>query len=185
MLHRDQFGELLNRRGLTGEAVEVGTFQGEFALALLECWEGKKLWCVDPYQNDLPDYPAEDPVNDYDLEAVHVEVLNTFARFGDRWELLRMLSVEAAPRFADAAVDFVYIDANHTLPYVTRDIAIWWPKLRPGGILAGHDWSNYWADQVGPAVAEFACREKRAVHVVDGIADSWYVFKPSRTKRRD
>ena len=38
----------------------------------------------------------------------------------------------------------VYIDADHEYPSVVEDISIWLPKVRKGGILAGHDYSEAW-----------------------------------------
>jgi predicted O-methyltransferase YrrM len=49
-------------------------------------------------------------------------------------------SVEAASTFQDQSLDFVFIDARHTFDAVSQDLAAWWPKLRPGGLIAGHDY---------------------------------------------
>jgi predicted O-methyltransferase YrrM len=49
------------------------------------------------------------------------------------------VSWKAASRYADNSLDFVFIDAAHDLESVTKDIAAWWPKVREGGLLAGHD----------------------------------------------
>lgn len=51
-------------------------------------------------------------------------------------------SAEAAALYRDASLDFVFIDADHRREMVERDIRAWLPKIRPGGIIAGHDWTN-------------------------------------------
>jgi SAM-dependent methyltransferase len=56
---------------------------------------------------------------------------------------LKMLSVAAARLFADKTLDFVFIDADHTVDAVQSDIAAWRPKIKSGGTLAGHDWNTY------------------------------------------
>ncbi len=61
-------------------------------------------------------------------------------------------SVGAAAIFADASVDFVFLDANHSYESVVNDLRAWWPKIRPGGMLAGHDYT--WTG-VRRAVHEF------------------------------
>lgn len=49
-------------------------------------------------------------------------------------------SAEAASGFADASVDLVIIDADHSYHAVKRDIQAWHPKLKSGALLTGHDW---------------------------------------------
>lgn len=51
-------------------------------------------------------------------------------------------SVNAAKHQADGSLDFVFIDADHTYESVLADIDAWLPKVRSGGILAGHDYVN-------------------------------------------
>merc|ERR1712217_308009 len=58
---------------------------------------------------------------------------------------LEMDSVEAADEFEDHSLDFVYIDAEHN-DRVALDLKAWEPKLRKGGILAGHDFGIDWKD---------------------------------------
>jgi len=62
-------------------------------------------------------------------------------------------SAEAAARYADGALDFVFVDADHSREAVLRDLRAWWPKIRPGGVLAGHDFEE---EGVSAAVREFA-----------------------------
>ncbi len=51
-------------------------------------------------------------------------------------------SVLASGEFPAGSCDMVFLDAQHSEASVAADIAAWWPKVKPGGILAGHDW-NY------------------------------------------
>jgi hypothetical protein len=48
-------------------------------------------------------------------------------------------SAEASRLFPDRSVDLVFIDGNHGYSQVWRDLASWLPKVKPGGILCGHD----------------------------------------------
>lgn len=65
-------------------------------------------------------------------------------------------STAAAARYADGSLDFVFIDADHEAESVYADLTAWWPKLKPGGTLAGHDY-----DEDGPREAfSIFCREK-------------------------
>jgi cephalosporin hydroxylase len=59
---------------------------------------------------------------------------------GDSVRLIVAGSVEAAALFAPASLDFVFIDGDHEKVAVLADIAAWLPRIRPGGLLAGHDY---------------------------------------------
>jgi len=45
--------------------------------------------------------------------------------------------------YTDGHFDFVYLDGSHTHDAVTSEMPLWWKKVAPGGILAGHDYCNY------------------------------------------
>jgi predicted O-methyltransferase YrrM len=73
----------------------------------------------------------------------------------ERVEVLQGLSDESATRFKDASVDLVFIDADHSAEWVERDLRAWRPKVRPGGILAGHDYGSRRYPDVKPVVDRF------------------------------
>lgn len=53
---------------------------------------------------------------------------------------IRMRTDQASGTFEDGSLDFVYIDADHSFEGVIQDITSWLPKMKPGGVLAGHDY---------------------------------------------
>ena len=55
-------------------------------------------------------------------------------------------SVAAAASYADASLDFVFIDGDHSYEGVKKDIIAWLPKVKPGGIIAGHDYASWFPD---------------------------------------
>ena len=69
-------------------------------------------------------------------------------------------SADAAAMFQDGSVDFCFIDADHTPKGVRRDLAAWWPKIKAGGLLGGHDYPSSRASRanklLGAAVDSFA-----------------------------
>ena len=75
---------------------------------------------------------------------------------GPRFKLFRGESIETAAQFVDGGFDWVYIDADHHYENVKRDIEAWYPKVRAGGIVAGHDYVDYLDMGVIRAVNEFA-----------------------------
>lgn len=197
--HRWQLAEMLNRRGLVGEAVEVGTHRGEFAEDFLHLWDGRRLHCVDPWENDAA-YAAQARLltgggadRDADLRECE-RALRGFLRKG-RAVLLRDRSPGAAVAFADASLDFVYLDGDHELVAVVADLAAWWPKIRPGGILGGHDFvcpgegdgsPDGWGGRIQPAVLGFADARGLDVRLIiengpdtAGFPWSYYMEKPT------
>jgi cephalosporin hydroxylase len=63
-------------------------------------------------------------------------------------------SVEASKRYADGSLDMVFLDASHKYADVSADLAAWYPKVRHGGIISGHDFTLSWPGVV-KAVTEF------------------------------
>ena len=73
-------------------------------------------------------------------------------------------SLEAAADFDDAAVDVVFIDADHSYDAVMADIKAWWPKIKAGGVMAGHDIYTY--DTVYRGVMDAAKAQGLTVKII-------------------
>ena len=85
----------------------------------------------------------------------------------------------AAHCFADGQLDFVYIDALHYYEDVREDIELWYPKVRKGGILAGHDYLDGWAPNyvygVKSAVDEFRSLTRLKLAISrEATSPSWF-----------
>lgn len=140
--------------------VEVGVASGEYSQVLMQNNPTMTLYGVDPYEGyrGYKDFVRGGTFNKMEQEA-H-ERLDEYAGY----RFLKKYSVEASASFEDGTLDFVYIDANHSEPYVSQDIEAWTPKVRSGGIVAGHDYarikgneeedSKNWA--VIPAINKYA-----------------------------
>lgn len=50
--------------------------------------------------------------------------------------------IKAAERFEDDYFDFLYLDADHCKDFTVECLNAWMPKVKPGGIFAGHDWNE-------------------------------------------
>ena len=53
---------------------------------------------------------------------------------------IRKPSLEASQLYQDRSLDFVFLDAAHDYENVKNDILSWYPKIKVGGWLAGHDY---------------------------------------------
>lgn len=142
-LRREDMAHLLNCLGLNGSAVEVGVQTGVHAEAFLQSWLGERLFLVDKWQ-EISGSPYIDIANIQDQKmASHRRQCEERLRpFGKRAEVRAMWSVDAAATMPDSSLDFVYLDARHDFCGVLADIVAWWPKLKRGGIFAGHDFCD-------------------------------------------
>lgn len=182
---RNELPVLLNARGLHGCGVEVGVKQGEYSEFLLSCWRGRHLISVDPWREDVAEsYVDIANVPQPQHERFLAETRQRLSRFGSRSSIWRMTSREAAERIPRHALDFVYIDARHDYASVKEDLTAWHDRVRPGGILAGHDYldGTLAAGEFGVkrAVDEFFGGRGIAVYptLIDGPFLSWMAALP-------
>lgn len=168
---RGDFPLLLNSLGLVGEGVEVGVWEGDFAKIILSKWGGL-LYLVDPWEK-LEDY--DDPRRDWFTPQVYTNLLRNLRVYEGRYVPCKNFSVDAAKLLPDE-LDFVYLDANHNYEFVKQDIAAWYPKIRKGGLLAGHDFSPRF-----PGVEQALQELDDTVYIIpasgaiDGGEQSWYL----------
>lgn len=157
-----------------GRFVEVGSWMGK-SIAYMAAVAPKdiSLFAVDTFKGSPEEeiHTREIDRIGGDLRAVYDANLRAL-NIHERITTLQLTSLEAAATFHDASLDAVFIDAAHTFDSVKEDIEAWLPKVRRGGILAGHDYDDYF-----PGV-------KLAVHAVIGegkfevIGKCWYFVKP-------
>jgi len=138
---------------------EIGVAEGINAESILEMLNVKKMFLVDPYEPYFTDARIGDGVTPRGIETKFVDinakvlVAERLARFKSKIEFVPLYSTEAV--HVIPKVDFAYIDANHDFPHVTEDIENYWPKIKPGGILSGHDFEQNYPG-VTKAVVNFA-----------------------------
>jgi hypothetical protein len=164
--------------------VEVGVCRGENIKQLIEaCPNIRMLYGIDPwktYDRAPAGKQRRDWVPQSECEAwrerAH-ELLKANIEDGTV-KLIRMRSVEAVDKFPDLSLDFVFIDGNHAYAEVVKDLAAWWPKVRPGGVLSGHDFRPKDVE-VRQAVYEFGAAMCKEVHEVDEVKcvlePAWYI----------
>lgn len=129
---------LFQEHNLIGDGVEVGSFKGEYAKEILKIWKGK-LFLIDVWKNlDVNEYKDASNTNEY--KSIINSCCDNIANEEHRCYMIRSNSVDASKLFLDDSLDFIYIDANHRYEYVKQDLSIWFPKLRKGGVFAGHDY---------------------------------------------
>jgi predicted O-methyltransferase YrrM len=186
MKSRDELPELLNSLNLIGVGVEVGSSYGDFAKIILNKWLGKKLWLVDSWRHFEGIDDINNPDHNGQLDALAHCFMQMY-RFDAKVGIIRDLSIVSAELFKDASLDFVYIDAAHDYQSVKQDLKAWYPKVKKGGVFAGHDYAlqtivfsqndmlRNCVLEVKPAVDEFVQEYSLDLNVTEDEYPSWWV----------
>lgn len=137
---------------------EIGVKAGKHVAEILSRVPESNVVAVDPWAVwSLPN-PDRD-------EAIFDEVV---AKYPGRVTKMKMIGLEAAPLYPDRFFDYVFIDDSHVYGDTKANILAWLPKVRSGGIIAGHDF-NHLFPGVDRAVGEIF------KHVTTASDHVWYV----------
>jgi predicted O-methyltransferase YrrM len=114
---------------------EIGVFEGVYSEILCKANPRLKLYGIDSWT-----------VRRY--RQGYKKTLKRLKKYNV--ELIKKASLDAVKDFPNMFFDFVYIDASHKFDDVMRDIIEWSPKVKKGGIVAGHDYIH---NRKGVAIA--------------------------------
>ena len=144
--------------------VEVGTDLGLNAKNIKQFVSFDDLYLVDPYFNYYGKYASGD-------ERFKIAK----KRVGEGVEFIRETSEEASKMFEDNSVDVIYIDGLHKYTSILQDIQLWYPKVKKGGIIGGHD---FFGSGLGVilAVTDYA-NENNLREKLDGFGTDWWIKK--------
>lgn len=148
--------------------IEIGTSEGVTTEHLLSSIETLKLFGVDPYPTYI-DWDGNKP----DAEKIKATYLERTKKFGERLKHIYKDSDDAITEFKDNSIDFVFIDGLHTYEQVKKDCENYWPKLKKGGLLIGHDFARI--QGVNTAANEFS--DKVGLPIKNANQDIWYIIK--------
>jgi predicted O-methyltransferase YrrM len=152
-------------------AAEIGVWRGENALSILKNLPSlKKLILIDPY---LPYVDGDKSNTVYtNPSPYHQVATQRLSKYADKLEWRFFKSLDAAKLMHVESLDFVYIDGDHTYENVKDELEAYWPLIKRGGVMGGHDINFY---GVMRAVGEFAMANKR--HPNTDSQDWWIVKK--------
>jgi len=153
---RSDLGKLLTSLKIRGPAAELGVRKGDFTTMLLSKWAGATHYVQVDVWAPLENYVDKANVkqsaqNNYRRQASkHLQDM-VGKRGGDlKGTQCRNFTTACARNFPDSYFAFVYVDARHDYLGVMHDLGAWWPKVRPGGVMAGHDYSWTTEPRRGP-----------------------------------
>tara|TARA_Y100000401_G_scaffold98095_1_gene85737 strand:- start:20 stop:595 length:576 start_codon:yes stop_codon:yes gene_type:complete len=172
----------INLHGDNLVGAEIGVHVGESFLTLLQtCPNISKLYGVDPYVPYI-DYLKEegqsfDPMVVDEKEIEYIKLVSyhrqKYSGHEDKIVFYEMDSIEASKKVEDKSLDFIFIDSYCSLEQAKNDIKVWYPKVKDGGIFAGHDWNM---PLVRLAVTKF--RENENINSrMSTYDDTWIWYK--------
>lgn len=148
--------------------VEIGIYLGGHAKIMLDA--GLEVWMVDEWKH-REDY--NDPANhDQTTFDAFYEFVQKTLGWRQKAHIIRASSLEATISVPDD-LDFVYIDAEHTPKAIKQDLELWYPKLRVGGIMSGHDWANGF--EIEQTILDFAKAQGKPTVVLSPCQNWWFV----------
>jgi len=164
------FCGLLNELGYKTGA-EIGVLKGLYSKWLCSKNRKLKLYCVDPYKSykEYSEY-----LDQTQMDALCEEAHRRLAEFN--CEFVKKFSMDAVKDFNDESLDFVYIDANHAYQFVLDDIREWSKKVKKGGIISGHDYSEF-HQEVRKAVDDWVRDNKISPYFVTERDKTWFYVK--------
>lgn len=140
--------------------VEVGVWRGETSYALLSKRKDLTLHMIDPWKAGVPGtawwktgstMPGRDQT---EYDRAFTLASDRVAKFGDRAKIIREPALTAVSSFEDESLDFVFLDGDHSFEAVTQEIDAWFPKVKKGGWIGGHDFGTKRNGQVREAVLD-------------------------------
>ena len=135
-----------------GHFVEIGTFFGKSAsfmgVEIANSGKDIKFDTIDTFLGSPDELSGKHKVftysNVFEAAKTHLNGLPVNIIVGN--------SVEIAKNYKSRSLDFVFIDGSHLYEDVKKDIRAWKGKVKKGGYIGGHDYSDH--EGVNRAVKE-------------------------------
>lgn len=168
--------------------VEIGCKEGRTTgFVLAECPNVHAI-AIDPWrQQEAGTDASRETYADWNFEKIELEFCKNVGESKERCTFMRCKGSEAVGAWWDntppepdrdviprGECDVVFIDALHDYESVKQDIGLWWPLVRPGGYLCGHDYNHKW-----PGVMRAVAEHFNLMDVCLGPDSMWWVRKPA------
>ena len=172
----DKRAYILEQLDKNSNLVEVGVWKGDFSKQIWNISSPNLLVLVDSWTFDekvrgcAPQVSGEEPLNQNFFDQAKKDTYNKFEKI-QNVHILDFNSLEASSRYEDNFFDYIYIDAEHTYQAVTKDLEVWYPKLKKNGTLFGDDY--YWREEDDTLSLHRAYQE----FIQKNHIKKWCVFK--------
>jgi predicted O-methyltransferase YrrM len=163
---------ILRPRGDDLIGAEIGVDKGESTKGLLnKCENIKKIYAIDPW-TEYKALTQEACDKNY---LIAKEYLRSYV-LDNNIEIIKEPSLQAVLDFKDLSLDFVYIDGDHSFEAAYADICAWYPKVKSGGVVSGHDFRPEKDWEVKAAIRKFTDDNGYEIIVIPQ-GWSWYFIK--------
>lgn len=119
--------------------VEVGCKEGRTTGFLLANLPDLHVIAIDPW---APMPNADEDYRDWDFADIEAKFWQNVGEHKRRVVMHRATSLESVSLLPKDSVDIIFIDAGHDYQNALADIRAWWPLVREGGYLCGHDYQH-------------------------------------------
>lgn len=179
---REQFlTELQPFIGTNSNGAEIGVLYGDFSQMLLETLNPKLLLLIDPYTKSQKKYDTSLGflTTAYSGEYEYQNLLSRFLHqiSAGQVTVLKKFSYEAVSGIKDGSLNWVYIDGSHLHEDVKRDLQDWLPKVKTGGFIMGHDYTEVANFGVIQAVDEFKKEHGYEFFIFNQNGSDWAIKK--------
>lgn len=146
--------------------VEIGTWKGKSLMYLAEKVKesGKniKIIGIDTFEGSESTPTMGDNVEMQSISSdyLYETYLKNIEPLKDIITTIRGDSRVVYKQFADQSIDVLFIDGDHSYEAVKKDIELWFPKVKIGGIISGHDYTELYGYGVVKAVKELFFKNK-------------------------
>lgn len=146
----------IKRHGENLKGIEIGTCRAESTAYFLEkCPNIDLLTTIDPYKG-YQDWNGE--ITQETVDRFLDIAKKNLKQYGKRVKMLREDSVNAASKFEDESVDFIFVDGDHSYDATLADCEAYYSKLKKGGIFCGHDYQTL--EDVKRSIDDFRTKYK-------------------------
>lgn len=180
---KERFNQFVQQLPKDAVVAEIGVQEGTFARFIVMHAHPKKLYLIDCWEHQDPQI-FDDPdanVEQSKQDKIYNDVKRKFES-NPNVVVLKKYSPQAASLFKDEYFDWIYIDSNHAYEAVKADLDAWWPKVKRGGYMCGHDYIAF--DRHGFGITQ-ALNEFMRDHNLyftllthGDVHESWAIRKP-------
>jgi len=147
-LLNDLVDHFKHQTDISKKMIEVGAYMGESTFLFACSGLFSEIHTIDPHSgeeefNNMFGYTWSEVKSEFEKNTRHFNNIIHWDKY----------SYEVDDKFSNREFDFLYIDAEHTYESVKKDLELYTPKVKRGGIVGGHDYTDNW-DGVRQAVDE-------------------------------